>query len=169
MNKKRIYVDMDGTIAKFHKDKNFLKRMYEPGYFRHLEPYANVIKMISEFYTENIESLELYVITGAPSCCLDRIYEEKKAWLLEHFPVFDIKNFICVPMGTNKADFITNINPFCYLIDDYNKNLEDWEKAGGTGIKLVNDFNDKATIGPRWQGRRLYYNSIGNNVLSNVV
>jgi len=124
-----------------------------------------VVSNLLGVYLNNIEIVDLYIITGAPSCCLDRIYEEKKAWLLKHFPALNIDNFICVPMGTNKADFIEHIDSSCYLIDDYNKNLEDWERAGGIGIKLVNDFNDKGSIGPKWQGKRLYYNSIEKFVL----
>jgi len=165
MDKIKLFVDMDGTIAKFHENADFLKRMYEPGYFISLNPFTNVIKIITEFYLNNIEIVDLYIITGAPSCCLDRIYEEKKSWLLKHFPALNIDNFICVPMGTNKADFIEHIDSSCYLIDDYNKNLEDWERAGGIGIKLVNDSNDKGSIGPKWQGKRLYYNSIEKFVL----
>ena len=38
------------------------------------------------------------------------------------------------------------------LIDDYNKNLLEWQKAGGTSVKAKNNINHKGLHGELWKG-----------------
>ena len=38
------------------------------------------------------------------------------------------------------------------LIDDYNKNLFEWQKAGGTSVKAKNNINHKGLHGELWKG-----------------
>ena len=61
----------------------------------------------------------------------------KYAWAKEYFPKNKI---ILVPAHESKADFI---HPQSYdiLIDDYNKNLNEWIAAGGCAIKFLNGIN----------------------------
>jgi hypothetical protein len=63
-------------------------------------------------------------------------------------------------MGANKTEFVPGgIREGDVLIDDYNKNLEEWRAAGGTSVKFVNDINDRALIGKRWDGERVYFST----------
>lgn len=38
------------------------------------------------------------------------------------------------------------------MIDDYNKNLLEWQKAGGTSVKAKNNINHKGLHGELWKG-----------------
>lgn len=68
---------------------------------------------------------------------------------------------IFVPAGRDKSEFIGGISADCYLIDDYNINLTDWQNAGGTAVKFVNDVNDRGLgayggeKGQLWSGLRI--------------
>ena len=42
------------------------------------------------------------------------------------------------------------INNNCYLLDDYTKNLIEWESLGGTGIKRLTSVADNSR--KLWQG-----------------
>lgn len=44
MAKKRLLVDMDGTLARFHDQANYLERMFEKDFFRELEPFENMVE-----------------------------------------------------------------------------------------------------------------------------
>ena len=44
----RIFVDMDGTIARFYEADDCLEKMYEIGFFANLRPYAKMIKTLEK-------------------------------------------------------------------------------------------------------------------------
>ena len=41
----------------------------------------------------------------------------------------------------------------CYLLDDYTKNLTEWETVGGVGIKRITKVADNST--KKWKGLEL--------------
>lgn len=43
IDKIRIFVDMDGTLARFHDENLYLERMFEKGFFRDLKPFENAV------------------------------------------------------------------------------------------------------------------------------
>ena len=45
-DKIRIFVDMDGTLARFHDENLYLERMFEKGFFRDLKPFSNAVDAI---------------------------------------------------------------------------------------------------------------------------
>lgn len=49
IDKIRIFVDMDGTLARFHDENLYLERMFEKGFFRDLKPFENAVSAIKEF------------------------------------------------------------------------------------------------------------------------
>lgn len=140
MEKIKIYIDMDGCIAKWNMDAS-IEDTFEPGYFAALEPderLIDAVKMLSEEYDVSI---------------LSAVYQDnhsmndKITWLdnngLGHL------QRIFVPYGQPKQKYIdqefTSI-----LIDDYSKNLEEWILAKNCyGIKYLNGIN--ATKG-MWNG-----------------
>lgn len=151
---KILFVDMDGTIARFYEMKNYLDRMYEPGCFISLNPYTEMVKAIARI----IEKKEIRVIfhtaypDGNPSAA-----DEKLEWIKK---VFKLKKFeyIIVKTPSNKAleaeKYLgRQLTKSDFLIDDYTVNLRNWEKFGGSGIKCVNEIQDKADVnsydGPR--------------------
>ena len=128
---------MDGCLARFYAEENYLDKMFKRGFFKKLEPYSEMIAALEElsFYSPDIE---LYIL----SACPDSLFAEKEKdeWLLENFPV---KKKIFMKAGENKASFVPDISRDDYLLDDHTKNLFDWEEAGGTGIKVKNEVNCK--------------------------
>ena len=150
--KKRLYVDMDGTLARFHDEVKYLERMYEKDFFLSLSPFSSVVDAIRILATT--ENVEVFVLS---SCVTDYCKEEKKKWLRAFLPEIPESNYIFVDMGENKAKSLGHpISKDDVLLDDYNLNLGEWQDAGGLSIKLVNNINDKGIYGPRWVGSRVY-------------
>lgn len=145
-SKKRLFIDMDGTLAEF-KVVDTLETLYEKGYFRELKPQENVIDAVKQFARENPE-VEIYIMS---SVLTDSKYalEEKNQWLDRYLPEIDAAHRIFPPCGEDKKAYIPGaINQDNYLLDDYTKNLAQWEPPC-IGIKLLNGINH--THGT-WQG-----------------
>ncbi len=155
----RVFIDMDGTLARFHAENNYLERMYEPSFFSGLAPYENAVDTATKL-AEGGEA-EVFVISAViegypPGDCA----EQKHAWLDEHLPMIDRAHRIFPPMGANKTEYVPEgVRADDLLVDDYNKNLEEWRTAGGTSVKFVNDINDRGLVGKRWEGERVYYSA----------
>ncbi len=153
LNKPRLFIDMDGTLAewrnialKIETDEDRFKVLsvlneilLTPGYYSSLKPHENMIeavKILSKQY-------DIYIL----SCAIEKDgipspETEKMEWLDNYLPEIPVKNRIFVPDGKNKADYIPEgIKQGDYLLDDYTKNLKDFENAGGKGIKVCNYVN----------------------------
>lgn len=65
------------------------------------------------------------------------------------------KNIVICRVGENKAQVIKSklditIDKTTVLLDDYTKNLVEWESAGGVGIKRLTKVADNST--GKWKG-----------------
>lgn len=159
--KKRVFVDMDGTLAKFNPVST-LEDLMEPGYFRNLEPNQNVVDAISELY-ENGE-VEVYILSAVLSDS-PTAQAEKEAWLKEHLPDIPEENHIFMKCGQNKADFIPGgIRQTDILLDDYTHNLSQWQPPA-IGVKLMNDINH--TRGS-WEGDRISFTRGGHDIANRI-
>lgn len=145
-DKIRIFVDMDGTLARFHDEQLYLERMFEKGFFIGLKPFDNAVEAIKHII-DNHPNVDVYVLSTAittPYCIT-----EKNAWLDKYLPNVDKEHRIlmessagfkslCVPGNYMYKDdngkYHIKISENDILIDDYNKNLEGWERDGGTAI-----------------------------------
>ena len=140
----RIFVDMDGTIARFYEADDCLEKMYEKGFFANLRPYEKIIKMLEKL---NEKGYEIYILSA---CVSTQCKIEKHTWLNKYLPWIDDAHRIFILCGMNKAQYITDK---CYndarvniLIDDYSRNLDEWNEAfgrHGIAIKAVNEINNK--------------------------
>ena len=149
-----LFVDMDGTIAKFYYKKDYLERMYEQGYFENLPLYA-IAKQINEFADKDT-CVNVYIL----SACINSPYceQEKVAWLLKNMPNINPKNFIFTKVGENKvlkAKTIVENFDECIniLLDDYTLNLEQWQEQSllCMGVKFINGMNDTTKT---WKGAK---------------
>ena len=135
---KRLFVDMDGTLAEF-KTVDTLERLYEPHYFERLKPNENVVAAIKDI-TINHPEIEVYILSAVLSDSKYALYE-KKAWLKEYLPEIPDERCIFPPCGSDKKDYIPDgIRNDDYLLDDYSLNLNAWEPPA-RGIKLLNGIN----------------------------
>ena len=144
----RLFFDMDDTLVKFgdtKADVHILDRMYEKGFFENLEPLPllHEVNKVASLFPENIFIL---------SACLNSEYckPEKILWLKKYLPAAMKENVIFTTTRRKKSSYVAErfygnrrrkLSRYDILIDDYGKNISEWEAAGGTAIKFKNDFN----------------------------
>lgn len=148
-----LFVDMDGTVAKFYYKKNYLEKMYEQGYFENLPVYS-IAKDIDELAKQDT-CVQVYIL----SACIDSPYceQEKMAWLFKNMPNIPKERFIFTKVGENKKDkaskqVATWQNCVNILLDDYTLNLEQWQGQDCMGIKFLNGINNTTQT---WQGAKV--------------
>lgn len=154
--KQRVFVDMDGTLARFHDEEKYLERMWEEGFFEQLMPFDNAVDTVKALASDpNIEVFILSAaIEGEPPYCV----AQKHAWLDRYLPEVDRSHRIFTAVGENKAELIPDgIKQTDVLIDDYNKNLNEWQTFGGHSIKFVNNINHRGLHGELWQGDLIFH------------
>lgn len=139
-----IFFDMDGTLAKFYADKNYMERMYEKGYFFDLAPYK-MVEYVNKLASEMNDSI--YIL----SACVDSPYceQEKRAWLRTYLPTIPESNYIFTKVGESKAKKVADMfggrKSTMILIDDYSQNLYEWQMFDKNyiAIKFINGINNK--------------------------
>ena len=143
----RIFVDMDGTLAKWNNVE--FEQLFEEGYYRNLEPNQELLDEVNSLIRqgEDIYILSAYLTES------EYAKKEKQEWVKQYLPELKEEKQIFVPYGTNKAEYLKeHYSPITnqdYLIDDYTKNLLEWKEYGGIGVKYLNGINH--TRGT-WQG-----------------
>ena len=152
MQDTKIFLDLDGTLAKFNV-KNALQRFdKEKGFFAKLGAYKG-IEHINNMATEH----NLYIISASPNIQADN---DKMIWLKKYLPNIKQKNIVLCRVGDNKAQVIKkilciSIDKKCILLDDYTHNLEQWQQVGGIGIKRLTSVADNST--GKWKGATIKY------------
>ena len=147
---KRIFLDLDGTLARFNV-RNALERFdKEEGFFANLLAYKG-IEVVNELAKTN----QLFIISASPNEQADK---DKMIWLEKYLPNIRIDNVTLCRLGQNKALIIQEkynitIDKECLLLDDYTKNLNEWESFGGKGIKRLTTISDNST--KKWKGQTL--------------
>lgn len=140
---------MDGTLAKYRR-KDFVRTpplfMIEGlHYFKHQQPDTKMIRILKHILscTNNVT-----ILTSLPDTPL--FYEQKQDkidWLKKYCPFINITTqFLITKSGKRQhIEEIQNkhLTRFDILIDDYNPNLIEWERGGGTGVKYLNGINSR--------------------------
>lgn len=154
----RIYVDMDGCLAKWDSfDKPFAE-FTSVGFYENLEAQRNLLEALNSVI-DRVYIISHYV-DGYPSAI-----REKKMWLQRHMPNLKRSHIYIIEKSKNKPEVVSKMSKNDILIDDYNQNLRTWENAGGTAIKFVNRLNDKHRS---WKGKRIYYNYSVRKILNKL-
>ena len=162
MTKKRLFVDMDGTLARFHDQVNYLERMFEKDFFRTLEPFENMVSGLQLLIKHNPD-IEVYVISAKVESDPNYCEEEKNQWLDIYLPQIDEDHRIFTEMGRSKADYIPGgLTKDDFLLDDYNRGLNLFLYGGGSVIKCHNNINQRGlglyggSAGHMWMGRMVH-------------
>ena len=146
---KRLFVDMDGTIARFYSNNKYEEAMFEPGFFKNLRPYRKVILGLKMFAKKHPD-VPLFVLSA---CITDLSVAEKDEWIDAHFEIIPRERRIYMRVGEKKSNFVPNgISCADYLLDDYTKNVVEWTDDGGKGIKIQNEINCKNGT---WKGAKI--------------
>lgn len=160
---KKIYVDMDGTLCRFHDaDHRYIEAMWQRGFYESLQPFEEFLQGLSVCIDRNPET-EFYILSAVLETEPPFIAQEKREWLHRHLPQLPDDHMLFVPAGEDKSAYIGGITADCTLIDDYNKNLNEWRTADGNAVKFVNDVNDRGLgayggeKGRLWDGERIRY------------
>lgn len=148
---KRIFLDMDGTLARFNVPNALNRFNKEEGFFANLKAYKG-IEAINQLCCDYAE---VYIISASPHKKADI---DKIEWLSKYLPNIEFENIILCRLGENKAKVIERelniiLDDECYLLDDYTKNLQEWENMGGIGIKRITHCADNST--KKWKGLEL--------------
>ena len=174
---RRIYLDMDGVLVKYNRDAYtgttplyLQKNMH---YFRDLEPDRRMLAVadkINDYCSDRYVSDELYVMTSvsAASPMFNEHFHDKIIWLSKWMPYIDVDHIII--SVTNKRDAAEYINGRSLtendiLIDDYNKNLKDWNAAGGCSIKYCNGINDPYSFKAPERAYRTFEDYSANKII----
>lgn len=160
--KKRLFVDMDGTLAEF-KQIDALEQLYEKGYFENLQPQMAVVEAV-KIISKECPDIEVYILSAVLS---DSQYalQEKNAWLDRYLPEIDKSHRLFPPCGSDKKDVIKDgITEKDFLLDDYTLNLNAWEPPA-RGIKLLNGINH--TNGS-WQKAMVLWNRMPETLASDI-
>lgn len=151
--RKKLFLDMDGTIAKFNSKRNAIQRFdKEKGFFLSLKPFK-YIETINQMIIEN--QIDVFIVSASPNPQADT---EKRTWLKTYLPNLSQSNICFCRIGTNKAKAIKeqlniNIDNNCYLLDDYTKNLIEWNNNNGIGIKRITSLADNSR--KTWKGLQI--------------
>lgn len=130
---KRLFLDLDGTLAKFNVRNAVNRFATEKGFFAKLGAYKGIEK-INELIKNNNN---IYIISASPN---EQADSDKKIWINKYLYNIQEQNIIFCRNGENKAEIIEKklnikIDNNCYLLDDYTKNLIEWVKAGRNWYK----------------------------------
>ena len=145
----KLFLDLDGTLAKFNSKKNALERFdKEKGFFATLKPFK-YIEIVNELALR--QDIEIYIISATPN---EQADSDKLIWINKYLNNIKQENICFCRLGKNKAKEIKeqlniDINKDCLLLDDYTNNLIDWNNSNGIGIKRLTSLaNNKSK---RWK------------------
>lgn len=137
---KRVFFDMDGVLAQWQDGTPF-EVVCSPGYFKNLPTEQNVLNAFRLLAAE--ESIDLHIL----SAVLPEAHNtaEKQEWLQNKLGgVVKQENIHFVPVTARKSEVLGGITKEDILIDDYSKNIQEWQEDGGIAVKMFNSSNGRS-------------------------
>lgn len=129
-----IYFDLDGVLAKFMFGTPFAN-LYRKGYFENLPPQMNIVMAAKSLAKqEDVFILSAYLEDSRYAL------EEKKRWIKAWLPEIPESNWMFLPCGQSKGDFVTS--PGDILLDDRRVHGKEWTNSSGKFIKVSKNKED---------------------------
>lgn len=144
---KKLYLDLDGVMADFdkHFEDTFQASAYDvtksqmwklihatPNFFSTIPPMDGAL----EAWDEWIRHYEPTILTSCGSSNFEHVAVQKREWVRKHLgadiQVIPVADGLHKPLAMRSAGDI--------LIDDWGKNVEAWQIAGGLPIKHEHDW-----------------------------
>jgi hypothetical protein len=148
----KIFLDLDGVIFDFdgtfkrkfgvHPStfKENKKRMWqtiaaEHNFFSEMDLMPGAEDLWDAAWGAVSQPDPVYVLTACPHSAFAHVAEQKRAGLRKHF---SFRNWMMIPTwgSETKPQYMHDKGDI--LIDDWRKNTEAWEAAGGRAIKYEN-------------------------------
>ena len=133
---KSVYIDIDGTAAYWYKDgkglsypEEILNHKYH--YYRDLEPHKYIIDLALALQEKGVD---VCVLTATAR----EVFSDRWEWIEKNMPFIPKDNIFMCPIGADKNNFCKGNADFSILIDDYEKNLDEWR---GKTFKSINNIN----------------------------
>ena len=136
-----IYCDMDGVLADFDKVKNAVA-IYktQPNFFYDLEPISENVNTIKQLIAKN------YLVKILSKSPHENADNDKRKWLAKYLPEIKDENIIFARPHETKISFVDELEKhFSLLLDDYEKNIQEWRNENGLAFKITKE----RTI-PKW-------------------
>lgn len=149
MNEKRLFIDLDNTLARFNVYNALNRFKDEEDFFIKLKPFKHI-----EVINDLSKQLNIYIISASPS---KRTDSDKIKWCKKYLSNIKTSHILLCRLGDNKATIVKErtgkpISSNDYLLDDYTKNLNEWISNSGKAIKRLTTINNKSK---QWQGKTL--------------
>ena len=165
-DKVRIYLDMDGVICNFPEklqsifgtsdyeelrhtvgtDKLWKELGQVDHLFLNLNPmpnYKTLFNYLQSLYDKGyVDEFEILTSLPHPTDKLHTAKQDKIDWVRKYLSKDIPVNTVIG--GTEKAKYVKSKNDI--LVDDLTRNIEAWNKAGGTGIHFTNNATAIAEI-----------------------
>lgn len=139
-----IYFDMDGTIADFYSEPNWLSDLLNEKTtpYENAKPLVNVNKLTALISRLKDNGYRIGVISWSSKKATReytrRIKSAKVKWLKRNFPAVTFDEIHVVKYGTPKSRVAKDKG---FLFDDENQNRLEWLKSG-KGVS----FNEKEVV-----------------------
>lgn len=175
--RKIVFVDMDGVVARYERwayrgrimddvrEKEPIFAQKGSKFFRTCKPDLDAISMVKGL--NSINSLSVMILSGVSSgeVGVDQI-EDKSYWLKRNMYFLNETQQLFTS-GSKVAEAcnflgIRELNKDLILIDDFNGNLLEWEKAGEVAIKYINGVNSESS----WNGLKVRSDSVVEDISS---
>lgn len=162
--KKRVFIDMDGTLAVWNKCKQ-IEDLYQPGYFAELAPQPTVVKAAKLLAVKHKDEVEVFILSAVLEDNPNAIPDKNK-WLDRHLPEIDAEHRVFVSGSMPKHMAVPGgIRADDTLLDDYTANLLAWVSYA-RGVKLLNGINHSRGT---WQGTRVHKNEGAEAIVKAVL
>jgi len=151
MEIKKIFFDMDGVLADFDKgvlemcgivtlpqnadfppgyDENLWEKVREAGHFYDkLDFIPGAKEMFDDIYEQFGAKCEILTGVPKPSRNIPEASEDKVKWVRRLLSKDIVVNTVA---RKDKKNYCTGKD--CILVDDYDRNINEWEASGGTGV-----------------------------------
>ena len=132
---------MDGVLADFDKVPNAVARYKdEPNFFYDLEPISENVNAIKKLIAKD------YLVKILSKSPHEKADSDKRKWLEKYLPEIENENIIFARPHETKISFVDELEKsFSLLLDDYEKNIQEWRNENGIAITITKENTiDKA-------------------------
>lgn len=158
----RIFFDMDGVLADFSRgvremcgieppdqskgdkaadDDLFMRVSQVDDFYLRLEPIEGMLELFDEVRSKHGDDVQILTGVPKPEHNVPQASDNKREWVRRYISgdvtVYTVRR-------KEKQDYAAGKD--CYLIDDFEKNILEWEAAGGTGIMFESAERTRAKL-----------------------